>query len=215
MVFVVDDDPSIRRGLSRLFASARLDVETFASARTFLARARHDGPACLVVDQRMPELSGLELQESLRGEGEPLSVIFLTGHGDVATSVEAMKGGAFDFFAKPVDGEQLLSAVRAALEKSAAAVSVRRGRDLFLARLALLTPREREVAGLVAEGLLNKQIAFELGTSEKTVKVHRARAMRKLEVGSVAELARLAERTGAFRKETPGQDRPSFALGSP
>ncbi|MGH9335628.1 MAG: response regulator transcription factor, partial [Vicinamibacteria bacterium] len=138
-VFVVDDDPSLRKGLSRLLSAAGLDVESFASARAFLDRNRDQGPACLVVDQRMPELSGLQLQKMLLEREDTVSVVFLTGHGDVAMSVEAMKAGAVDFLAKPVEGKVLLEAVRGALARSAAIIDRRRDRESFLTRLALLT----------------------------------------------------------------------------
>jgi FixJ family two-component response regulator len=196
LVFVVDDDPSIRKSLARLFKAAGLSVESFDSARAFLERPAPDGPACVVLDQRLPGLSGLELQKRLADEAQPMSIVFLTAHGDVAISVEAMKGGAVDFLAKPIEGDKLLDAVRSGLEKSEVALDKRWERDRFLERVARLTPREREVAGHVAQGLLNKQIAAELGTSEKTVKAHRGRVMEKLAVGSVAELVRLAERNG-------------------
>jgi FixJ family two-component response regulator len=196
VVFVVEDDASVRKALTRLLKAAGHTVESFDSASAFLDRASPDGPACLVLDQRLPGLSGLELQKRLLGE--PTSVVFLTGHGDVEVSVEAMKGGAVDFLAKPIESGRLLEAVHAGLEKSVAAFDRRRERSSFLSRVALLTPREREVAGHVAQGLLNKQIAAELGTTEKTVKVHRARVMQKLAVGSVAELVRLAERNGGL-----------------
>jgi FixJ family two-component response regulator len=197
-VFVVDDDDAVRKGLARLFKVAGLNVESFDSARAFLDRTIHEGPACVVLDQRLPGLTGLELQKRLSDDGESMSVVFLTAHGDVELSVEAMKGGAVDFLAKPIEGGRLLEAVRAGLEKSTAAFDRRRERESFLGRVALLTPRERQVAGHVAQGLLNKQIAAELGTSEKTIKVHRGRVMEKLAVGSVAELVRLAERNGVL-----------------
>jgi FixJ family two-component response regulator len=199
IVLVVDDDPAVRKSLARLFKAAGFRVETFESASAFLERGVQDAPCCVVLDYRLPGSSGLELQKKLTGEADSTSVVFLTAHGDVELSVEAMKEGAVDFLAKPVEGGRLLGAVRAGLERSAAAHERRRERESFLARVRLLTPRERQVADHVAQGLLNKQIAAELGTSEKTIKVHRARVMQKLSVGSVAELVRLAERNGLLR----------------
>jgi FixJ family two-component response regulator len=200
IVFVIDDDAAVRKALTRLLKAAGLRVESFDSARAFLDRAPAEGPVCLVLDQRLPGLSGLDLQKKLAAEDPSTSVVFLTAHGDVELSVQAMKGGAADFLGKPIEGGRLLSSVRAALEKSAAALDERRARQDFLARVALLTPREREVARYVVDGLLNKQIAAELGIAEKTIKVHRARVMQKLAVGSVAELARLAERNDVLRR---------------
>jgi FixJ family two-component response regulator len=197
-VFIVDDDEAVLLALKRLLTCAGLRVETFASARTFLAHRPHDQPSCAVLDLCMPELTGLEIQRRIHDTDDALSIVFLTGHGDVPTSVQAMKAGAVDFLTKPVDGDLLIDAVKRALMRSHAALDVKRERVAFLARLALLTPRERQVGTLVIQGLLNKQIAWELGTAEKTVKAHRARVMQKLAVGSVAELARLAERTNTL-----------------
>jgi len=199
-VFIVDDDEAVLTALKRLLTSAGLSVETFSSARTFLDHLPHDLPSCVVLDQRMPELSGLEIQRRIHERDGALSIVFLTGHGDVPTSVQAMKNGAVDFLTKPVDGDLLIDAVKRALMSSVDALNTIRERDGFLARLALLTPRERQVGSLVIRGLLNKQIAWELGTAEKTVKAHRARVMQKLAVGSVAELARIAERTNTLRE---------------
>ncbi len=199
-VFIVDDDEAVLTGLKRLLTSAGLSVETFSSARTFLEDRPHDLPSCIVLDLRMPELCGLELQRKLHELDGALSIVFLTGHGDVYTSVQAMKNGAVDFLTKPVDGDLLIEVVEQALRRSADALHTIHERDGFLSRLALLTPRERQVGTLVIRGLLNKQIAWELGTAEKTVKAHRARVMQKLAVGSVAELARLAERTNTLRE---------------
>jgi len=200
-VFVVDDDPSVRASLGRLFKSVGLAVEAFASGREFLERGPAEGPACLVLDVRMPELSGLDLQEELSRSGVAIPVVFITGHGSVSASVRAMKAGAADFLEKPVDEQQLLDVVYYALEKDRRA---RRERDEIAelrGSLASLTPREREVLGHVVAGRPNKQIAAELGTSEKTVKVHRARVMEKMKVASLAELARLAEKLHLSRPE--------------
>ncbi|HET9703788.1 MAG TPA: response regulator [Vicinamibacterales bacterium] len=197
VVFVVDDDASVRRGLVRLLSSAGFDARPFDSAPAFGAAPRDDAPSCLLLDQRMPEQTGLQLQQALAGDAAILPIIFLTGHADVPLSVQAMKAGAFDFLTKPVDEGQLIDAVTRALDVSRSARAVRIERDGFLSRLDALTAREREVCALVVRGLLNKQIAAELGIAEKTVKIHRARVMQKLGVGSVAELSRLIERTHA------------------
>lgn len=196
VVFVVDDDPSVRKSLSRLVASAGYRVETFASAREFLDRERYAGACCLVLDVRMPGLTGLGLQQALAGAGHRMSIVFITGHGDVGTSVRAMKGGAVDFLSKPFDGKELLEAIERALAKD---VHDRRDEarvSELQERARTLTPREAGVFALVVTGMLNKQVAAELGIAEKTVKVHRARVMEKMRAGSVAELVRLADRLG-------------------
>jgi FixJ family two-component response regulator len=195
VVFVVDDDAGVRRGLVRLLGAAGFDARPFESAQAFCDAARDDLPSCLVLDQRMPEQTGLQLQHTLANEAATLPIIFLTGHADVPMSVQAMKAGAIDFLTKPVDEAKLIDAVTRGLDASASARASRIERDGFLSRLDSLTARERHVCGLVVRGLLNKQIAAELGIAEKTVKIHRARVMQKLEVGSVAELSRLIERT--------------------
>lgn len=191
VVFVVDDDDAVRRSLARLLGSAGLRAETFASAHEFLARPEADGPACLLLDVRMPGLSGLDLQERLGSRVEVLPIVFMTGHGTVPMSVRAMKAGASDFLQKPFDDQALLDAVEGALDRSRAAGERRGRRKEVLARLATLTPREREVFDGVVRGLLNKQIGAELGTAEKTVKIHRGRVMQKMEAGSVADLVRM------------------------
>lgn len=196
-VYLLDDDEAVVIGLRRLLTASGFAVEAFTSVATFLGRASHDGPACLVVDLRMPEASGLEVQAML-GQDSTVAVVFLTGFGDVATSVRAMKFGAVDFLTKPVDAVDLIAAVQRALERSDTVRTRALERDAVAARVAQLTPREREVCALVIEGRLNKQIASEFGTTEKTVKVHRSRVMQKLGVGSVAELARIMERTAAL-----------------
>ncbi len=193
-VFIVDDDPSVRGGLSRLFKSVGLAVETFSSAAEFLERGRGEEPACLVLDVRLPESSGLDLQAELAKAGVAIPIVFITGHGSVPISVRAMKAGAADFLEKPVDEQELLDAAHRALERDRQARRERAEVADLRRRLASLTPREREVLLYVAAGRLNKQIAADLGTSEKTVKVHRARVMEKMEVSSLAELARLAEK---------------------
>lgn len=204
-VFVVDDDDAVARAMGRMLVAAGFETHVFTSAAAFLARPDDHGPACVVLDQRMPGVSGLELQRAITEESA-LAVVFMTGHADVPTSVEAMKAGAVDFLTKPVDEARLVAAVTRALERSASVHSASHERRAFLERVARLTPREHQVGALMIQGLLNKQIAWELGTAEKTVKVHRARVMEKLAVGSVAELARLAERTHALRFEpSPGR----------
>ena len=193
-VFVVDDDSSVRGGLGRLLKSVGLAVETFASAREFLERGRAEGPACLVLDVRLPELSGLDLQAELARAGVAIPIIFITGHGNVPISVRAMKAGAADFMEKPVDDQQLLDAVHRALERDRRVRQEQAEVAELRRRLESLTPREREVLAHVVAGRLNKQIAAELGTSEKTVKVHRARVMEKMKVSSLPELVRAAEK---------------------
>jgi FixJ family two-component response regulator len=198
MVFVVDDDPSVRKSLTRLIKSAGHAVEAFASAREFLARERYAGPCCLVLDVRMPGLTGVDLQEALAGAGRRMSIVFVTGHGDISMSVKAMKGGAVDFLTKPVDDKDLLAAIERCVVRDVQDLDAEARVTEIQERVQMLTPRETEVFALVVTGMLNKQIAFELGISEKTVKVHRARVMEKMRAGSVAELVRLADRVGVF-----------------
>lgn len=193
-VFVVDDDPAVLKSLSRLLRSVQLTAVTFGSPQEFLERHDPQASGCLVLDMSMPGLNGLELQEALTTKESAIPIIFLTGHGDVPMSVQAMKHGAFDFLIKPVNDEDLIRAVHAALEKDRIARQARNELDDIQVRLATLTPREREVLTHVVSGQLNKQIAYDLGTVEKTIKVHRARVMEKMKVNSVAELVRLTER---------------------
>jgi FixJ family two-component response regulator len=193
-VFVVDDDKSFLKGVSRLLRAAGHTVEAFASAEEFTDRCDPSMPGCLVLDLAMPSLNGLELQEALAARGCARPIVFLTGQADVPSSVQAMKHGAMDFLTKPVSEDTLLEAVGAALERDAAMRSGLTGVAEFRRRWATLTPREREVARHVVAGRLNKQIAHQLGTVERTVKFHRSHVMSKLDVSSVAELARLAER---------------------
>lgn len=193
-VFVVDDDPAVLKSLSRLLRADQLTVVTFGSAQEFLERHDPSAPGCLVLDMAMPRLNGLELQEALATKGSAVPIIFLTGHGDIPMSVQAMKRGAVDFLTKPVNDDDLIKAVRAALAKDRIARRARNELDDIQERLATLTPREREVLTHVVSGQLNKQIANDLGTVEKTIKVHRARVMEKMKVQSVAELVRLTER---------------------
>jgi FixJ family two-component response regulator len=195
-VFVVDDDDAIRKAVSRLLRSAGIAVTVFASPREFLAQYDPATPGCLVLDIAMPDFNGLQLQTALGEKGSILPIIFLTGQGDVSKSVQAMKHGAFDFLSKPVKDKDLLTAVRAAIERDAVARREQAKLSEIRARLDTLTPREREVLEHVVSGKLNKQIAGDLGITEATVKMHRARVMAKMKVQSVAELARLTERCG-------------------
>jgi len=189
-VSVVDDDELVLRSLERILKSGGFAVRTFPSPHEFLAQ-RPAGPGCLLLDMSMPGLSGLELQKRLADSADPCPVVFLSGQTDIPSTVEAMKAGAVDFLTKPVERDKLLSSVRTALERDATERATRERRECVATQVASLTAREREVLALVADGLLNKQIAARLGTAEKTVKVHRARAMRKMGAGSVAELVRL------------------------
>ena len=193
-VFVVDDDPSIRKALSRLIGSAGYQVESFTSAEDFLAKSHQDGASCLILDVSMPGLDGIQLQEKLKAAGVIIPIIFLTGHGDIPMSVKAMKAGALDFIPKPVEDETLLQAIEFAIARNVERRQARSEIEEVEGRVKTLTPREYEVMGLVVTGLLNKQIAFKLGISEKTIKVHRARVMEKMQAGSVAELVRLTEK---------------------
>jgi len=195
-VFVVDDYAPVRSAVSRLLRAAGFAMAAFASPEEFLAQYDPHTPGCLVLDLDMPAVNGLELQRILARKGSVLPIIFLTGHGDIPKSVQAMKRGAIDFLTKPVNDENLLAAVRAAIEKDRALRREQTKLSEIRARLATLTPREREVLEHVVTGKLNKQIAGDLGTVEQTVKVHRARVMQKMRVQSVAELVRLTERCG-------------------
>ena len=195
-VFIVDDYPPVRRSIARLLHAAGFAVAAFASAEEFLAQYDSQTLGCLVLDLAMPTLNGLELQHILAKAGSVLPIIFLTGTADIPKSVQAMKHGASDFLTKPVNDEDLLAAVRVAIEKNRARRREQAELSEIRARLATLTPREREVLEYVVAGKLNKQIAGDLGTVEQTVKVHRAHVMEKMRVQSVAELVRLTERCG-------------------
>lgn len=194
IVFVIDDDRMIRDGLQSLIKSVGLRVETFASAQDFLEAKRPDAPACLVLDVRMPGISGLELQLKLRDGGVPIPIIFITGHGDIPMSVRAMKEGAHEFLTKPVRGQDLLDAVQKAIAADRALRQERIEANEVRGRFQSLTPREKEVLDLVVAGLLNKQIADQLGMSELTVKTHRAHVMEKTQAHSLAQLVRMSEK---------------------
>jgi len=195
-VFVVDDDASICRSIERLIEPAGFKVQTFRSAAQFLAQGRPPGPACLVLDVRLPGLSGLDLQRELTSSGIQLPIIFITGHGDIPMTVRAMKGGAVEFLTKPFRAPQLLSAIRAALERDRTMLKQQIEAAQLHHRYDLLTPREREVLALLVRGLLNKQVAGELATTERTIKFHRANIMRKMQAESVADLVKMAQKLG-------------------
>jgi FixJ family two-component response regulator len=202
-VFLVDDDPSVRRALARLIKSAGHQVQTFGSAQEFLGtRAGGEEAACLVLDVRMPGLTGIELQRQLQTLNRNVPIVFMTGHGNIPMSVEAMKAGAVDFLPKPVKDTELLRAIKQALARAVHDRTERNELAAIQRRVEKLTRREREVMVHVVRGLLNKQIAFELGTVEKTIKVHRARVMEKMQVASLADLVRLAEKVGIPPKKT-------------
>lgn len=194
IVYVVDDDEAVRKSLDRLIRSAGFAVQTFPSAREFLSCPPPPGPSCLILDLKMPEITGLELQEALIAAGRTIPIVFLTGFGRVGESVRAMKAGAVDFLEKPVKEKTLLESVRRAIDQDARHRKQAGELNAIRKRFARLTPRERDVFRLVITGMLNKQIAFQLAISEKTVKVHRARIMEKMEAPSLAALVRLAER---------------------
>ncbi|HZE21154.1 MAG TPA: response regulator transcription factor [Desulfobaccales bacterium] len=195
-VYVVDDDPSVRVAMERLLKSVGLTVKTFASAQEFLEQTTPEWSGCLIVDLRMPGMGGLDLQDQLSARQVSLPVIFLTGYGTVPASVRAMKAGAVDFLEKPVDDQTLLDAVHKGLERDRGARLNQAEIQVLRQRLATLTPREYEVLTFIISGRLNKQAAAELGTTEKTIKVHRARIMEKLQCASLVELVRLAEKAG-------------------
>ena len=203
VVYIVDDDVSVRESLELLVGYAGFRVETFASAQEFLARTRAHAPSCLVLDVSLPDLSGLDLQQHLRSGEDSLPIIFITGYGDVPMTVQAMKAGAVEFLTKPFNDDVILDAIRQALARSAAAFENDAERLALRDRHASLSEREREVMALVVTGLLNKQVGAELGISEITVKAHRGRVMRKMQAESFADLVNMAARLGITRTPKP------------
>jgi FixJ family two-component response regulator len=202
LVGVVDDDQSVRRGLRRLLKSAGYSAETFDSAEDYLSREIFEGPTCLILDVRMPGLNGLGLQQELEARGGCEQIVFITGHGDVPTATQAMKNGAIDFLMKPFDADELIEATKKALLRGRECLRKRAERRAARGLIDKLTPREFEVLRFVIIGLLNKQIAAELNTAEKTVKVHRGRMMQKLGLTSVPDLVRLTQTAGVSPADT-------------
>jgi FixJ family two-component response regulator len=196
IVFVVDDDAAVRESVQRLISSVKLRVQTFGSTHDFLASKRPDAPSCLVLDVRLPDASGLELQRDLAEAGIQIPIIFITGHADVPMTVQAMKAGAVEFLTKPFRGQELLDAIQQAISKDRVAWNHRAQMAELRSRYDTLTAREKEVMQLVAAGLLNKQIGANLGASELTIKTHRGRVMEKMRAESLADLVRMAEKLG-------------------
>ena len=194
VIYIIEDDPSFRRSMERLVRASGFAVEAFDSARTFLENAVIRHPACLLLDVRLPDVDGMIFQKELGAKGFTLPVIFMTGHGTIPMGVQAMKNGAIDFLPKPFEKKDLLNAIERALERDRGDREELSQKEMINARIETLTPREKEVLRWVIAGKMNKQIADALGTTEKTIKVHRSRVMQKTKVSSVAELVRLAER---------------------
>jgi FixJ family two-component response regulator len=205
-VFIVDDDASVRKALARLIRSAGMKAQAFPTAEAFLAESHVEPASCLVLDVRLPGLNGLQLQEALNRKGYPLAIIFITGHGDVPMSVRAMKAGAVDFLQKPFKDSDLLDAIRRAIARSREAFAKQAESARLQRRYDTLTPRERQVLSLVASGLLNKQVAAELGAAEKTIKIHRGRVMMKMEAASLADLVRMAGLLGIPAQRSASHD---------
>ena len=203
VVFVVDDDISVRKSLESLIESAGWQPETFPSAQAFLHRPRVAGPSCLVLDVSLPDLDGLELQRRVASDRTDMPIIFITGHGDVPMTVQAMKAGAVEFLIKPFDDEALLSAIRYALERSAAVLEDQAEITTLRSSYESLTPRERDIMLLVVAGMLNKQIGLKLGISEITVKAHRGKVMQKMQADSLADLVKTAVRLGLTPAKNP------------
>jgi len=193
-VFIIDDDRSVRRAIQDLVESVGLRCESFAAAQEFLSRKPTDGPCCLVLDVRLPHISGLDFQRQLADAGVQIPIVFITGHGDIPMTVKAMKSGAVEFLTKPLRDQELLDAIQQALERDRVTREQQNEIDNLRERYATLTAREREVMSLVASGMLNKQIGSELGASETTIKIHRGRVMEKMQAGSFAELVRMADK---------------------
>ena len=209
IVFVVDDDVSVRESLELLIKFAGWQPETFSSAEEFLARPRSLTPSCLVLDVSLPDLNGLELQKLIAGDRSDMPIIFITGHGDVPMTVQAMKAGAIEFLMKPFDDEVLLSAIRNSIKRSAAVLDEEAELQALRDNYASLTPREQEIMRLVVAGMLNKQIGMKLGISEITVKAHRGKAMQKMKAGSLADLVKIAVRLGLAPAKNPWQPQKS------
>jgi FixJ family two-component response regulator len=212
-VFVTDDDASVRKAVARLVRTAGFQTKTFASAEDFLRESLPDAPACAVLDVHLPGLDGLDLQRALAEKDASLPVVFITGHGDIPTTVRAMRAGAVDFLPKPFDAQALLSTVRQAVARHVQARQEAAGLADLRQRYDVLSPREREVLALVVTGMLNKQVGHQLGVTEKTVKVHRAQIMQKMHIESLAELVRIAGRLGVDHspvRPPPHQEPPAF-----
>ena len=207
-VYVVDDEDTVRRALARLIRSAGMTARTFPTAEAFLAESHAVPASCLVLDVRLPGLNGLELQEAINRKGYLLSIVFITGHGDVPTSVRAMKAGAVDFLQKPFAGHELLDAIRRAVHRTREAVSRQVECAEIRRRYDTMTSREREVFSLVVSGLLNKQVAGELGAAEKTIKIHLGRVMAKMQAPSLADLVRMAGLLGIPEQASAARDAP-------